>query len=122
MHSQKTLADFWHPRRRLTDLLLILNVGAFGLQYYSKGALLNWGVKVLSCKPGCTSNWQPSCAAGARISTSGHHGVSLTCREVCLQMNPLIAQGQWYRLVSCTFLHANVLHLFTNCQVSSAQL
>lgn len=46
-HSQKTLADFWHPRRRLTDLLLILNVGAFGLQYYSKGALLNWGVKVL---------------------------------------------------------------------------
>jgi hypothetical protein len=47
-HSQKTLADFWHPRRRLTDLLLILNVGAFGLQYYSKGALLKWGVKVLS--------------------------------------------------------------------------
>lgn len=34
-------------------------------------------------------------------------------------MNPLIAQGQWYRLVSCTFLHANVLHLFTNCQVRS---
>ena len=72
--SQKTLADFWHPRRRLTDLLLILNVGAFGLQYYSKGALLNWGVKVLFCRPGGTSDWQPSCAAGARISTSGQSG------------------------------------------------
>lgn len=36
---------------------------------------------------------------------------------MCLQANQLIAQGQWYRLVSCTFLHGNLLHLFTNCQV-----
>lgn len=33
-----------------------------------------------------------------------------------MQVNQLIAQGQWYRLVSCTFLHGNLLHLFTNCQ------
>lgn len=74
--SQKSLADFGHPRRRLTDMLLLLNVVAFGLQWYSKDYMLVWGAKV----------------------------------------NQLIAQGQWYRLVSCTFLHGNLLHLFTNCQ------
>jgi len=27
---------------------------------------------------------------------------------------PLVAQGEWYRLVSCAFLHGSVLHIFFN--------
>lgn len=43
--SQRSLADFGHPRRRLTDMLLVLNVVAFGLQWYSKDRMLVWGAK-----------------------------------------------------------------------------
>jgi membrane associated rhomboid family serine protease len=28
-----------------------------------------------------------------------------------VKMNPLIMQGQVYRLLTCTFLHANLVHL-----------
>lgn len=54
---RKTLADFGHPRRRLCDALLVLNVVMFGLQWYSKGRMLMWGAKVrLPEQLSCTAN------------------------------------------------------------------
>ena len=47
--QQKTLADFGHPRRRICDLLLALNVVMFGLQWASGSRMLMWGAKVSLC-------------------------------------------------------------------------
>eukprot|EP00208_Stichococcus_sp_RCC1054_P008445 CAMPEP_0206149880 /NCGR_PEP_ID=MMETSP1473-20131121/38009_1 /ASSEMBLY_ACC=CAM_ASM_001109 /TAXON_ID=1461547 /ORGANISM="Stichococcus sp, Strain RCC1054" /LENGTH=293 /DNA_ID=CAMNT_0053547363 /DNA_START=627 /DNA_END=1509 /DNA_ORIENTATION=- len=76
----KSPADFGHPRRRVTDVLLALNVVMFGLQAIFKPSLLMWGAKI----------------------------------------NSKIAAGQLYRLVSCTVLHTNIMHLFINCQAINA--
>ncbi len=46
--KRKTLNDLGHPGRRVTDLLLVLNVAMFGLQSYYNPGIIMWGAKVTS--------------------------------------------------------------------------
>ena len=46
--TRKTLNDLGHPGRRVTDLLLVLNVAMFGLQSYYNPGIIMWGAKVTS--------------------------------------------------------------------------
>ncbi|KAM7474625.1 hypothetical protein LguiB_021868 [Lonicera macranthoides] len=61
--------------RRLTNILIAVNVLVYIAQIATKGRLISWGAKV----------------------------------------NSLIDQGQLWRLVTSSFLHANIAHLMVNC-------
>ncbi len=94
-HTGGTL--FSNKQRRCTDVLLTLNVSAFAAQLLSRGALLAWGAK-------------------ARVQTAAAlycFGARLTATHA--QVNPLIASGQLWRLVTPALLHGGMMHLFVNC-------
>ncbi|KAG2499488.1 hypothetical protein HYH03_002435 [Edaphochlamys debaryana] len=43
---EKSLSDFWHPRRRATDVFLLLNAAVYLLNWLAKDRLLWWGLKI----------------------------------------------------------------------------
>ncbi len=49
--------------------------------------------------------------AGWVRPATGHEGLAFV---VGAKINPLVWQGQWWRLISCTLLHGNLLHLLFN--------
>ena len=109
--SGQSLTDFGHPQRRVTDLLLALNVAMFGLQMASGHSMIAWGAKVCQHGPRPIGSPLPSAVCHLAQSHASCHLIVL----LWTQINPNIAAGEWYRLVSCTILHANLFHLYTNC-------
>jgi len=117
-HARKGLLD---PERRVTNGLIAVNAALFAAQVVSKGAVTQWGVKVLCIcvtSPHCTCTRIPAawlrCLRMLFSLLPVLAFIETVTILLCLQYAPAIAAGQWWRLISCNFLHSTWWHLGMN--------